>query len=98
MGLIPHLQDVIVMFSLEQKGKLNFSTFRFDDALHLFGGIPDWHIASTSARSAARRRRADVHEQFLGLSRKTQTAKIGVECCAIKLVNDPKSEQVLTTE
>src|SRR6266566_3770313 len=72
------------MFSLAQKGKLNFGTLRLDDALHLFRRIPDGHISATSAWSTAGRRRTDVNEHFLRFSRKTKTAKVSVQCSTIK--------------
>src|SRR5258708_35919336 len=54
--LIPHLQHIIVMFSMEQKGQLNPRAFRLDDTLHLFRGIANRHISSTSAWTATWRR------------------------------------------
>src|SRR5258708_20506474 len=71
------------MLGGKQKRKFDFRTLRLDDAVHLFGGIPDRHIPSTSARGAAWGRRADMNEHFLSFSRKTETAKEGVQNCAM---------------
>lgn len=55
------------MFSLEQKRKFHFGTFRFNDTLHFRGGIPDGHIASARSRRAAGWGGANMHQQVLRL-------------------------------
>src|SRR5713226_4776436 len=67
--LVPELQNGIIMLSLKQKGEFDFGTFRLNDALHLFGGIPDGHIASTGSWRSARRGITNMSQQLLSFSR-----------------------------
>jgi len=53
-GLVPDLQHIIIVLSGQQKGKLDFRAFCLNDAVHLFGGIPNRHITPACSWSAAR--------------------------------------------
>ena len=83
-GLIPNLQHVIVMLSLQQKGKFDLGTFCLDDALHLFGRIPNWHIATSGTRSAARRRVTNMNQEVSGRTLIAQPTKVRWERDAIE--------------
>src|SRR5207302_3632988 len=75
-GLIPNLQYVIVMLSLQQKGKFDLGTFCLNDALHLFGRIPNGHIATPGTRSAARRRVTNMNQEVSGRTLIAQPTKV----------------------
>jgi len=83
-GLIPDLQHVIVMLGLQQKGKFYFGTFGLDDALHLFRGIPNRHIAAPCSWSARWGRITDVNQKFLGHTLEAQPAKVCLKREAIE--------------
>src|SRR6266568_4705522 len=72
------------MFSLQQKGKFDLGTFCLDDALHLFGRIPDGHIATSCAWGAAGWRISDVNQEVLGRTFIAQPTKVRWECDAIE--------------
>jgi hypothetical protein len=49
--LILHLYNLLIVLSLVQERKLYFSTFRFEDSLHLLQWLPDRHITMASSWS-----------------------------------------------
>src|SRR6266581_5887223 len=82
--LVPNLQHVIIMLDLQQKREFDLMAFCLNDALHLFRGIPDGHVASTSSWRSTRRRIANLSQQSLCLFGKFYPTKVREESNAIQ--------------
>src|SRR6266700_8211978 len=72
------------MLRLQEKGKFDLGTFCLDDALHLFGRIPDGHIAASRAWGATGRRITDVNQEVLSRTFIAQPTKVRWQCDAIE--------------
>src|SRR6266849_4785383 len=60
--LVPDLEHVVIVLNLQQKSKFDLVACCLNDALHLFGRIPDRHIASTRTRCSTWGRLANINQ------------------------------------